>query len=554
MNGVGTDQGYVHRQRQGTGKATVLTGGNTDDYFAKYSMLMGAERQKKLAEREATKSAALKKLNDYNPDFFYKHKDEIAKAQNEMKDLALAAMKGGALDPYTSTDPASVAFQRKYEEVDRMSKVSTQVKDQYKAYQQDIQGKGADHFDVSTIGEADGYFFGRSLGDHLTNPTGQPLVRQRKPYQNTVDQASAVAAKINGSLNGNPYDPAKGREVIRAMFVDPETGKQTAEAHVQALAALSEGERKEIEKQAQNFGISPPEMLAVRNAEAFITSPKPFEVEESLKRGLANFDVSTSTYGDHKGRGTSVKEKTTMQSAMKAAYSELRSDPRALNEWARFFNLKQDANETETEFFAEVQRAAAKHMYDLKDKDTGYVASNEGGKEKEVEVSSDLWLQDLKSGKYELAQEAAGVIRGLKFLGNLEVSDATVVASTGTAGPLSGKPRLDQGADRLAIKLKTPMATRLTEEEVATQIGVPAGEGKFELQQGQGETTVILKLDKLEPNDNMFKSMYKQSVKEGASLYKGAGYTRAGATVDDLLPGATPPSAPATTKPAVFNY
>lgn len=553
-SGVGTDVGIANKQRQGTGLATVLQGGTADDYFLRYAEKMAAKREEKLAQRDAQRAGALQKLSSLNPDFFYAHQQEKAEALKKVQELGMAAISGdentpGVANPWEGTDARSIEFQRAATELQNMASVSQQVQEFHKEFQRDVQAKGANYFDPRSLTGMHDYLFGRGLKDHMANPSSVPLVTQRQPLANLTDFASGLAGKINGSLNGNAYDPKMGREAVRAAFLNPDPNNNLAESATLALGAYSPTERAAIEKQAREYGISAPEMLATTIVEQFATKQKPFNVDEALGDAAKAFDV---TYTKYEGTDTFSKrpdERATMQGANSAARAMLRSDPRALAEFSAMYGLKHDANETEAEFFAEVQRTVAKDLWTRKKKDRESGVFRDKADDQKLEQSTDLWLRDMKSGNYNVAQNAAGVLQNLGYLGNLKVSQAKVQ----NAGLMTDKGDLQNGAagNLLVLELETPTTVKMTKEEVGGQIG--AKEDSFEIEQGAGKTTVTVSLDKLDPNDQLLRSMYQRAAKQNGVLYEET--WKPPSTLDETFPSAqtTPAPTPASNK-KIYNF
>lgn len=543
MYQVGTDIGNANKQRQGTGLATVLQGGNADDNFLKYASMRSAQREEQLAKREAQRAASLKKLTDMNPDFFYRHQQEKMEMLNNAQRLGIEAMQAGIDNPWESADPRAIAFQKAATELQNAAQVSEQIGNQYKAFQQDVQAKGANYFDPRSLSGMEQYF-DRPLSEHRQNPSGVPLVTQRQPLANLTDFASALAGKINGTLNGTAYDPAAGRQAVREAFLNPDPNNNLAESATLALANYSPSERAEIEKKARDFGISAPEMLAAQMVDQFALKQKPFNVNDALAAADNAFDV---TYSKYEGTDTFSKtpdKKTTMQGAMSAARSALRGDPRALNEFAAMYGLKHDPNETEVEFFDEVQRTLAADLYARKKKDRESGVFRDKADDQKLELSTDRWLRDMKSGDFAIAQNASGVLQNLDYLGNLKVKDARVqnknIMSKEGEAPVN----------LLVLDLETPTQVKMTKQDVMDATG--ANEDDFEITSGSAGTTVTFDLSKMEPNNQLLRSMYQRSAKKQGVLY---GETfQVPQTLDELIE--TTPAKPAksgTNSPEKFK-
>lgn len=558
MYQVGTQAGNVHPPlSQGVGFATVLTGGNADDYAVKYGMLRKQARDKALADRAAARNSALAKMTSAVPDFFYAHQKEIGSAVDDMMAKGQAAMRAGAIDPYSSTDPASIEFQKAAAQVAEMGKFSAQIKDQYKAFQQDIQAKGPDYFDPNTLTQSQSYFFDRTLGDHMANPTTAPLVQQRKPLQNSIELASGWAGKLStGAPKDGAVDPKTARETIRAAFRDPESGPNVLLTFSTALKGYSDDERAALENEALQNGLSAPEMYALKTTQAFLKSPAPYSVNDALANGDKLFEPSTKEWHGAESFSKGVDQGASLKSANSVARGILHDDPRALSSFAALYKLKQDPAQTEAEFFDDVQHAMAQDLYARAKKVRESGVTSEGQGKKDLELSTDRWLQDMKSGKRELAQEAAGVLSGVKLYGNLFVEKAQTIGFNEAEWPegldFDMKPGEMDKAKILRLKLKTPMGVQLDKDEVQGLMGAE-GPGKVEVMQKQGETEVYINLDKLEPTDQLLRTLYQSGHKQTGVLYKGPGWTSQTQLQEILKPQGKPAPKTAPAKP-VFQF
>lgn len=551
MYQVGTNIGNVHPPlRQGEGLATVVKDDKTDDYAVKYAQLRRAAKDKDLADRTAKRTEALKKMQTATPDFFYAHQKEVGAAYDDMMAKGLAALKSGSNDPFNGTSDADIEFQKAAAKVGQMSKFSTQIRDQYKAFQQDIQAKGPDFFDPGTITQSQDYFFGKSLADHMDNPTTAPTVQQRKPLQNSIELAAGWAGKLqSGAAKGGAVDPNTAREVVRSAFRDPESGQGIMSTFSLALKGYTEEERAALEAEALQNGLSAPEMYALKTTQAFLKSPEAYSVNDALKAGDQLFTPTTTEWRGSESFSKRVDPAKSLQSANSVARGILHDDPRALQAFASLYKLKHDPSETEAEFFQEVQAALAQDLYTRAPKDKMAGQSSEGKGNKDLELSTERWLQDMKSGKREFAQEAAGVLSGMKFYGNLFVEKAETIPGSAIEWPDEIVSNLAPGererADYLRLRLKTPVGTQISKQEVVNQMGQEM-EDKIEVIEKQGESEVFINLDKLEPTDQFLRTLYQTSHKQSGVLYKGPGWTSKG-KIQDLLKPASP-SAPNKSK------
>ena len=546
MYQVGTRVGDIHQPlRQGEGKATVLGPQTSDDYFVRYAMARRSAREKAIDDRNAKRTAALGKMMTAQPDFFYAHRKEVSDAYNTALSLGAEAMKAGANDPWNSTDEKSTAFQKAMAQAQEMGKFSTQIRDQYKAFQQDIQAKGPDYFDPNTITNSEGYFFGKSLADHMANPQTAPLVMQRKPLQNAIDISSSLAGKLSaGAAKDGVVDENVGKEIVRTAFRDPETGAATMKTYTMALANYPEAERMQLENEARDAGLSAPEMYAWKTTQAFLKSKSPYSVQESLAAGDKLFEPSTKEWRGAETFSVKPDQAKSLQSAMSIARGILNDDPRSIGAFSAYYRVKQDPAETETEFLDELARKMGEDLYTRAKKTFQSGETAGGGKNAAADARANDWLQTMLSQDPYYMGQAASALQGIKYIGNLDVNQANVIPDLAgnSVDPATGtlvQPYV------LNLQLKTPLSVKIGSQQEAqqyilgeiqketgttldpasisvdalTQEGAPIeGATSTDVAQGAGGYNVYIKV--APDNAQLLETLYRRADKSG-NIWKG---------------------------------
>ena len=539
MYQVGTQAGVVNKQRQGTGLATVLQDTEqADDYFMKYMGARAEAAQKKAADKEVAKNAALGKIMAVNPDFFYKHQKEMADQVAKTQQLGVAAMQSGAADPAVGADPASQEYQKELNRLNQMSQVSVQVRDQFKAFQQDVQAKGADYFDPETIVSWDGYA-NTSLSERMENPLSPPVVKQRQPYKDALVMAGTLAETISkGVQDGAQVDPATMRRTVREFFSDAKDGAVNTKSAAETYSNLPDARKQELADRAVQHGISAPEQMMFEMVDAQIKDPNPYNPAEALANAKLDVSEFARTGAETFESGTS--ESKTRPAALSEANRLMNEKPDAFPAWARYYGMEQGKGQSEKEFRTEVQRKLATDLWDRAKKEYRSGVVSGSGSSPEQKKRTDDWLETIYGQDMTAAQQAIDMLRGVDYgqgftIDNAQVISDVITTTKGPMGALNGKI--------VRLEIASDVKAKFSKDDIAMAMGVNPAEvnvGKeVRLESGQvvRDVTITLRPE----NAGYLKTLYEDSEKKGRRWDKSAMPTYGTpATVEEALGSQTP--------------
>jgi hypothetical protein len=132
---VGTNIGNTHRERQGTGLATVLDS-------SQYVGNMAAEKAAKVAVAKAAAdekkalAASMKKMQEFSPDYFLKHDQEMQGMIKGWMEEGAGYIRDNGADPWASTDDRALDWQKKKTRIEQLANNSQNVKKLWTEYNQ----------------------------------------------------------------------------------------------------------------------------------------------------------------------------------------------------------------------------------------------------------------------------------------------------------------------------------------------------------------------------------------------------------------------------------
>ena len=474
-----------------------------DDYFLKYMGARAAAADAKAKEKEAAKNAALGKIMNVNPEYFYKHQKEIADQVARTQELGVLAMQNGASDPAMGADQYSQEYQRELNKLNQMSRVSTQVRDQFKAFQQDVQAKGADYFDPESITSWDAYA-NTPLSGFMENPLSPPIVKQRQPYKDSLVMAGTLAETITkGVQDGAQVDPATMRRTVREFFSDAKDGAVNTKSAAETYNNLPDARKQELADRAIQYGISAPEQMMFEMVDAQIKDPNPYNPAEALSK--AKFEVSEYDVRGAETFSAGVSKERSMPAAMSEANRLLNEKPDAFPAWARYYNLEQ-GNMTEKDFREKVQREIASDLWKRAPKDTKSGVTPGSGKNPEQKKRTDDWLETIYGQDPTSAQQAIDLLRGVDYGQGFTIDNAQVIDDLGL---MNGKI--------VRLGIASDVKAKFSKDDIAMAMGVSANEVKVgkevQLESGQviRDVTITLRPE----NAGYLKTLYEDSEKKG---------------------------------------
>lgn len=425
MDGVGTKQGYVHEQRQGTGLATVLTGGDlaakTAMGFAEADML---ERKKKKADADAAAAAALTEMQKFDPEMWYEHDAELKGQVNEWHNKGTQLLQAG-VDPMKSLNPAAVEWRKQQGRIRAMSRYSMQRKQEFDITRKELDGAQANKYTSESIAAIKEYF-DKPLDKSVEDQSLPPQLIERTPYVNRTDTWGKITAEWNKQNPGVDLPDDEIDTRAKAILNEPELGPQLQRSYDSSLALMPEPERQAIKDRADGAGRSVYQQMAVEDAKRTMINRAPFDMAQFEKKGVDAINPSTYSTSGPLGSSTGVDMKKLKAQADIVASSTIESDPRALKAYDKPGLLPRDGDNDE-EYKARLRPYLAQRLVDMTEQNRASAQTEKGKEAKEIKESGKLWLQHMISGERQYYDEAAKYLFMMKgVIGNMNVTDVQV--------------------------------------------------------------------------------------------------------------------------------
>lgn len=475
MTSVGTSQGVVHNQRQGTGKATILQGDRALDAFDRLALEDRAKKAQEDAAKKAALNAGYERMLKFNPDHWYKHDNLVQGATDAWINQGAELMNQG-IDPWKGVDEKSQGFRKEFGRIASLAMASKQLQERFNTLRGKIDGADPGKYtNKSLLDIAD--FFEKDPQEIMDKGLVPPELEQRQPMIGLQDYYSKLMQPLNQTRNGNPYTDAELWDVAKRSLVDPEKGDDLSISFRSAYGQMDEDERDDIRRRADASGVSIPQQMAYDYAQRYSVARKPFEYDTWKKAAVGRIEVPYKEWRGPDGFSTKVDKAELDKIAGTVARDAFVADDRALKEYEKV--LPRNEKETDGKYR---QRAIA----DLAERMKSEVATKEaagqtesGRDRKEFQASRQQWLDDMVSGDPERYMEAAGyIVNTGDMLGNMTVLETAVLPPGDNKSVMTDVPMF-------SMKL----AGNLTLKDVETQtgIGLPTG---TEVQQRGTETEI----------------------------------------------------------------
>lgn len=507
---LGTNVGSVHKQRQGTGYATILQ----SDNLALKDFLLQDDREQAakaaaLSAKQKAHADAMKSLTDFNPERWLKHDKEIQTRMDDWVSQGAKIIANGG-NPSNGMDPGSVEWRRKRAEIEALSKASMQMKDMFTATRGKIDGSEADKYDPDAIVQMKDYF-DMPIGDIVKSGVLPPPLLQAKPSLNLQKTWTSLSKDLYDAKKDKPITDAEKWDFVRAsMANDPEIN----EAAVSYLYNLPADERQRYADLEKKTGRSQIELVNYDFMTRYEPGKEPFDLNKFIQQGVDSIDVPYGEYKTPDKFGKYVKKDDFKKIATQKAQVML-ADPAFLNEYQKILKMGTEVvdrqlpilpgvpaptfrakiNETEGTYRARAVVDLANRMMDMKAKSTASGITDKGEGEKKQAVSADQWLRDIKSGdKDRQARSANFLFEAKGILGNMNISQAEVLDEFATSTVRAASDAPMAGTKYLRLTLEGPQNRQKIEEQV-----MEAGYSKKDIQfETMGAQTSLL----LPINDN----------------------------------------------------
>lgn len=476
---IGTNVGSVHEQQQGTGLATILQGNEAVDTYAQIWRVNQANTARKEQDRLQKRQAALGAIKGFAPEFFYKHQQEMSGAINDHVNKGAELIAAGIDDPFNSTDPRAVEWQKERNRIAAMSNASMQIKERWDGLQKQVAGANPDDYDADSLSGAVG-FFNQPLSDIVAGGKTPPVLMKKRPYLDGMDFIGKRMSTWQQAAGEIP-DDTEVRQFVKGIMDDPANRPQLMESYGSRLAQMDAEDRQALTQRARAAGAEPSEQLMFEDAKRYQKRRQPFDLKGEInsaaqmaERGVSYSEVSTPQ-GFWKAPKKGSKE-AAIKSAVDAAFN---SDPRWMEVYNREGQLPRGAEETDAEYGNRVKAHMAKQLDPLVGVQTKSGKTDRGADEQKQAAGRDAFIADIRSGDQVRMQGAANILVGTNFSGNMRVEDATVQYQ----GP---------GAYWLELDVTTPLSTDRIKEQVADEYGLTSEQVIVENRQGKKIVTIGL--------------------------------------------------------------
>ncbi len=420
---LGSQEGTVHHQRQGTGKATIL---GSEDWALKDFLSRDMAAKKAASEVAAAKRAAAaesaKAITEFNPERWLRHDKELKGRIESLTSKGAELLRNG-VNPNSGIDEASVAWRKEKSTIEAMAKASMQMKDMFQATRGKIDGSEPDKYDDDALNNMRTYFE-MPLDQVVKDGVLPPPLLQKKPGLN-LQKTWAGLTKDLYDRNGNkPLDEAGMWDFVRAsMSNDPEVSEST----VSYFHNLPGAEQEAYKQRAQKTGMSVNELINYDFMKRYSPGKEPFDLNAYIQKGADAIDVPYISYRNPEKFGKYVDSKEFSQIAGTKAAAML-VDPEALYSYQSLFPMKE--GESEGTYRARAVKDLASRLRKMKATSTEAGLSDKGGEAKDIQVSAEKWLEHIKSSDKGLNARAANFLyESNGMLGNMNVTRSEVLTT-----------------------------------------------------------------------------------------------------------------------------
>jgi len=528
---IGSNQGQVHSERQGTGLATVLQG---DRAYAEGQQQLGQyqlDRKAKQAELKTRRDSAWKALNDFHPEFWNVHNAEIQGAMDALVDEGgrlIAQSKTG--DPFTDVTPEALAFQKKFNEVRALAQRSKQMMAQDNAIRQDLNGKNPDDFLAEDI-----VAWNEWQKSPLSEGRQAPIIRKATPLLSLTKEAGAVRTAFAEQFGENEVPNDALIKNTRDQFTDPKWAAGIVPALTQSYLSLTPAEQVAVQEAADANHLSLPEQLWTDISKRSLKMGKPFELNAFVDKLAKDFQVDEIAYGNAEGTGKTFDKKKYEAEKQRRALLGTLDDPRAVDALLKAGIIEKEIGDDELALRKKAAAVLAKEIDSRVKTSTGFVPYKDAAEGRVAEAAANNWYQQLTSGNLDLQVRAANELR-MRKLPDGDMIQATTVES---------EPQAD-GSQKNYVKLLVKSPTKSFTDMESVRVAYKSATGKDLTREEEQKVikydnnTVEYKIDLIPENENIFKNLYNPEAKAMSSSYS--------AGQKGSLWGGVAKAAPVTTK------
>lgn len=524
---VGSSQGSVHRQRQGTGLATILSGDLAVKDFLAQDDLEAKTRMSGLAARQKAAQDAADNIAKFNPERWLRHEREIKDGMNAWVDQGAKLMRSGK-NPWSSTDDESVAWRKQQATLDAKAKASMQMKEMFEATRSKIDGSEPTKYDPASL-QAMRDYFETPLDQIISGAVLPPALLQARPSMDLQKTWAGLAKDLYDRNGEKPLDEAGKWDFVTASIGnDP----QLLEAAGSYMANLPAGEQERYKQRSQQTGKSIMELVNRDFLDRYSPGKEPFDLNKYIQQGADAIDVPYSSWRNPDTFGKAVDKKELAGIAKTKAQTML-TNPDALIGYQSLLPMKD--GETEGEYRARAVPDLAKRLQNMKATSTESGLTDKGGEGRDIQASGEIWLRHIKSSSRDQNIRASEFLKDAKgLIGTMNVEHAFV-----DRAPWLG------GQTALMIKVQGNPTLKEVQAEINKATGIR--EGDIDYRTVGTEQHIVIPIN--DNTENALLRMHDKAFQTGKRKYDP---TPLDWSADDILKTGKPAPAAATSSKVRF--
>ena len=499
---VGSSQGSVHRQRQGTGLATILSGDLAVKDFLAQDDLEAKTRMSGLAARQKAAQDAADNIAKFNPERWLRHEREIKDGMNAWVDQGAKLMRQGK-NPWSSTDDESVAWRKQQATLDAKAKASMQMKEMFEATRSKIDGSEPTKYDPASL-QAMRDYFETPLDQIISGAVLPPALLQARPSMDLQKTWAGLAKDLYDRNGDKPLDEAGKWDFVTASIGnDP----QLLEAAGSYMANLPAGEQERYKQRSQQTGKSIMELVNRDFLDRYSPGKEPFDLNKYIQQGADSIDVPYSSWRNPETFGKSVDKKELAGIARTKAQTML-TNPDALIGYQSLLPMKD--GETEGEYRARAVPDLAKRLQNMKATSTESGLTDKGGEGRDIQVSGEMWLRHIKSADTSLNERASRFLFDTKgLIGNINVESAKVDPT------MIYDDQLKKAAPSLIIYIQGNPSLKEVEKAITENTDFKKDQIRFETV----GTSSVVRIPITDDTENALLRMHDKAFKTGNRKY-----------------------------------
>ena len=521
--------GYSHQQRQGTGLATILTGGDKSANL----YIMGAQRDadaraKEKARKEKEALAAMDEIKNFNPDFFYIHESEKKEALDALASQGSQMLAAGT-NPFTDPGESGRAFRKEYSRIQQLSEVSTQMREDWKSMAHKIAAN-PNKYTPESIVEWNKYY-NTSASETMKDGKLPPTLTEQTPIVNRVDLFNQQSKIWSDQFPDQEIDDKTLEGLSQQMLEDGSLGPQLKESYDSTLSLIGPERKRAIQERADNSGRNIYSQMAFEDAQMAKRNKTPFLGTAFIEAGLSLINPSTIKGSGPSGGSTRIDMKGLREQTDNIAANLVAEDPRALKFYDKPTLLPREGD-NDIEYSERLTKYVSDLLFDQTEKNRESFLTQSGKDDKVMNDSGDLWLKHVMSPDARLNREATSHLRFLKGqIGKMTVTEVEMQEEMKDGKPhrfiemtLDGPPKMvkpNAGGAGLLEQLNTDTTPEDKDEQIKSTLE-DAGLNPEQFGYRQIGTKRVIRVPIDVNRESALLSLYRMKFRQDKSPYTGA--------------------------------